>query len=149
MKKIFLLLLTFPLLSCSHKNSFIDTPHSHNLITRKLKDPQQIKENTTYLVTLITKYNSTESSNKEEEFNQIKKTIQYGVNLNQKYPYDRTPLMWAAFLGPIEVVELLIESGSDLSTQDNQGHTALDYAKDPEIRSLIQQQLSQNETQKK
>lgn len=52
----------------------------------------------------------------------------------------RTALDWAVACGQIDVVELLIQHGSDVNTMDNYGRTTLQHAVDshsPEIMRMI------------
>ena len=56
----------------------------------------------------------------------IRQHIKAGSNLNEKEPAGgSTPLITAAVFGKTEIAKILIEAGSDLNVQNNEGSTAL------------------------
>ncbi|MGB5273942.1 MAG: ankyrin repeat domain-containing protein [Flavobacteriaceae bacterium] len=55
---------------------------------------------------------------------------------------DKTPLMYAAKYGPLEMVKYLVENGADLNAR-YRGKTALDFAvqyRHPDIRNFLKKQ---------
>ena len=58
-------------------------------------------------------------------------------NINAKTPNGRTVLIGASIVGRAEVVKYLIEKGADVNLKDNDGKTALDYAKDSETMLFL------------
>ena len=61
--------------------------------------------------------------------------------LNEKDKNGFTALIWAAYLGRLELVELLVKSGAKIDETDNSGKTAIDYAKTDEIKQLLLEKL--------
>lgn len=53
-----------------------------------------------------------------------------------------TPLMFSIFKRRTEIAKLLIRSGADVSLTNNQGKTALDYAKESKNNEIVQHILS-------
>lgn len=64
-----------------------------------------------------------------------------GANPNAKLRNDgSSPFGWAAWYGLNDTVELFLANGADVNAKDNEGHTALQYAKDrgyPETVELL------------
>ena len=58
----------------------------------------------------------------------VKKLIEKGANVNQKYDYAKTALMKASEAGYLEIVKKLIEKGVDINQKDYYDRTALMYA---------------------
>ena len=57
--------------------------------------------------------------------------IEAGADVNAKSGYDGgTPLIYAARNGNIEILNILIQAGADIGAKDDEGKTALDYAKE-------------------
>ncbi|MGD9008489.1 MAG: ankyrin repeat domain-containing protein, partial [Desulfobacteraceae bacterium] len=50
-----------------------------------------------------------------------------------------TPLMRAAKGGHQETLRILLQNGADVHLRNKEGKTALDYAKDGDIRRMLQQ----------
>lgn len=59
----------------------------------------------------------------------VQELIQARVDLNQRTPEGRTPLMYAAYLGDVAIFELLIEHGASLDNFDEKGDSVLDCVK--------------------
>lgn len=69
--------------------------------------------------------------------------LAHGVSIDA-HPRGRTVLMTAARWGSDEFVEFLLENGADPMLEDDDGRTALDYARD-ERRELIERALKERE----
>ena len=63
------------------------------------------------------------------------------INLQDAFGY--TALIYAARVGPLEVVRLLVEAGADVNAQDSNGNTALSIALQRD-RSEIAEYLREN-----
>ena len=48
-----------------------------------------------------------------------------------------TPLHYAILLDDIEVVQYLLDNGADPKTENNRGHTPIDYCNNEKIKSLL------------
>lgn len=84
--------------------------------------------NNTVSVTSVTKVNPFCIAIAKGDFETVKKMIQFGENVN-KTSNGKTPLMYAARYNRVEIASLLLENGAKLDIKDNEGHTAIDYAK--------------------
>ncbi|MCC6003801.1 MAG: ankyrin repeat domain-containing protein [Thermofilum sp.] len=59
----------------------------------------------------------------------VRKLLRKGANVNAKYgDSDLTPLHWAAFLGHVDVVRLLLEHGAEVNARNKYGETPLHRA---------------------
>jgi len=56
--------------------------------------------------------------------------ISKGCEVNQRDKLGRTPLMDAAEIGSIEVIDVLMTHGADVNAEDREHHTALSYCID-------------------
>jgi ankyrin repeat protein len=54
--------------------------------------------------------------------------LEAGANVNELYFEKLTPLMYAAALGNLEIVKLLVEAGAAIEMKDDDNQTALDKA---------------------
>lgn len=63
-----------------------------------------------------------------EDFNQVREILRYGVSLNQLDEYGFTPLIEATIADNFEIATLLIQFGADVNLQDAAGGTALHWA---------------------
>ncbi|WP_298512441.1 ankyrin repeat domain-containing protein [uncultured Kordia sp.] len=79
-------------------------------------------------VTKIAKVNSFCIAIAKGDFDTVKKMIQFGENVN-KTSNGKTPLMYAARYNRVEIINLLLENGAKVDAKDNDGRTAVDYAK--------------------
>lgn len=66
----------------------------------------------------------------------VKKMIEYGADINEK-TNGMTPLMFAARYNQVEVVKILLEKGADVTTKDDKGRTALQYAEISNAREVV------------
>ncbi len=66
----------------------------------------------------------------------VKKSVRDGADINERWRYDRTPLIISSWNGDIEIVEFLIESGADINAFDSMGDTALTKAITSRKKSL-------------
>jgi ankyrin repeat protein len=71
----------------------------------------------------------------------VRFVIESGIDIDRvRFSDGKTSLMYAIKRGNIEICQMLIEAGADLSLSDNEGKTALGYAKqykNTAIESLI------------
>jgi len=63
------------------------------------------------------------------DFDSVKILIENGVDVNKNTYGNTTLLMWAVIGNKYEIAQLLLENNADLKVKDNDGHTALFYAK--------------------
>jgi len=69
-----------------------------------------------------------------------------GTNPNIQNNDGETALMWAAGLGYIDIVKLLLNKGADINIKDNDGNTALNIAESKgyiDIAQLIREKTNQ------
>jgi hypothetical protein len=59
----------------------------------------------------------------------VKLCVELGRDVNQKNSMGITALMGAANRGSDDIIRFLVEKGADLTAQDNEHRTALDWAK--------------------
>ncbi|UCB44391.1 MAG: ankyrin repeat domain-containing protein [Spirochaetota bacterium] len=60
------------------------------------------------------------------DYDEVKKLIEEGADVNARCSRGRTPLMWAAGWSSPDVVKLLIEAGADINAKsEKEGQTAL------------------------
>lgn len=67
----------------------------------------------------------------------IRLLLSHGAILDRKNCHGQTPLMIAAAVGNVHVLSQLLIARADPNAQAKDGKTALEYAKTPEIASLI------------
>jgi ankyrin repeat protein len=73
----------------------------------------------------------------------VKKLIELGADVNEKWN-GLTPAMYAAKFNRTDVLNVLIESGANLKTKCDKGHTALEYAEmsnAQDTKSVIKKEL--------
>ena len=66
----------------------------------------------------------------DEDIDEVQRQLDAGVDVNEENSIGYTPLHYAAGVGRIDIVELLIEHGANINATDssNKGATPLDYA---------------------
>ena len=66
--------------------------------------------------------------------------LDLGANINgQSLKHGQTALMQAVAQGHTDIVKLLLENGADIDIKTHKGHTALNFAKNDEIKNLLLQ----------
>ncbi|MDH5544597.1 MAG: ankyrin repeat domain-containing protein [Gammaproteobacteria bacterium] len=65
--------------------------------------------------------------------------LDYGVNINSRGKKGRTALMAATTFEHEDAVQLLISKGADLSIRDIEGQTALEIAKENDLKNIVAQ----------
>jgi ankyrin repeat protein len=68
----------------------------------------------------------------------VKMLIEGGANINQIHLDGTTPLINASINGNAVMVKLLIDKGADTAIKDYGKKTALDYAKNKEVKDLLE-----------
>lgn len=63
------------------------------------------------------------------DFGIIRDMLRLGWDVNMAGDFGGTPLMWAAYVGNLELADLLLESRADPTKIDSQGNTATEKAK--------------------
>jgi len=58
----------------------------------------------------------------------VRSALDAGANVNARNSYDQTPLMMAIIGGNLEAAKYLVERGADITLQDKDGDTALNYS---------------------
>jgi ankyrin repeat protein len=76
---------------------------------------------------------------KKEPVEKMKLLIQHGADINtpSEDSAGKTALIYAAENGTVDMVKLLLENGADASIRDDYDRTALDAARNPEVRELL------------
>lgn len=67
----------------------------------------------------------------------VKLLLSHGAIVDRKNCNGRTPLMMAASVGNVRMLSQLLMAGANPHAQAEDGKTALEYAKTPEIASLV------------
>jgi ankyrin repeat protein len=67
---------------------------------------------------------------REGDLDRVERLLGGGTDVDARDPYDRTPLIWAAFCGHPAVVQLLLERGAAVDAENIQRRTALVLAAD-------------------
>ena len=75
---------------------------------------------------------------KLNNFSKIKELIDSKKNLHIKDEFGNTPLIWAVIFDKIEIVNLLIEAGADVSAKDLQNWDMMDWAKYYDRKEIIE-----------
>lgn len=68
----------------------------------------------------------------------VKGVIKDGADLDARDAYQATPLMRAAEIEDKQIVKYLLREGADVSLEDEDGMTALDYAMEDDIAELLE-----------
>jgi ankyrin repeat protein len=64
--------------------------------------------------------------------------IEAGIDLDARTTNGLTALMFAAYIGKLEIVRVLLEAGADVRAADNFGKTVLMYAQEKKHEEVIQ-----------
>ena len=57
--------------------------------------------------------------------NRVRALLNSGENINARYQYGETPLMFAAYKGRLPMVRELLDRGANINARDHEGETAL------------------------
>ena len=57
--------------------------------------------------------------------NRVRALLNSGTNVNARYQYGQTPLMFAAYTGRLPMVRELLDRGANINARDHEGETAL------------------------
>ena len=69
--------------------------------------------------------------------------VSNGADVNQK-DHDRwTALMFASFGGHKEIIEFLVSRGADINQKNNLGKTAIDLAKNEEVKGILNKKVQE------
>ncbi|MBS1549535.1 MAG: ankyrin repeat domain-containing protein [Bacteroidetes bacterium] len=82
-------------------------------------------------------YNPLVISIKLETKNVFKYLLEHGADVN-KICDNKTPLMFAAKYGKLEMVKQLLAKGAQKDLKNTKGYTALDYAKRENFQEIVQ-----------
>ena len=66
----------------------------------------------------------------------VKKMVEFGSDVNEK-SNGMTPLMIAARYNRVEIVELLLKNGANISLKDSNGKTALQHAERSNAKETV------------
>jgi ankyrin repeat protein len=69
----------------------------------------------------------------------VKFFVDSGINVNHQNDYRNTALILASMWGHTEAVRYLLSKGADVTIKNKAGETALDVAKNREIKSLLKE----------
>jgi len=67
----------------------------------------------------------------------VKTLLKYKAQVNKADTFQLTPLMAAAAKGHLEIVQLLLTGGADAKAKDEEGKTALAYAKEGNYAAVV------------
>jgi len=70
------------------------------------------------------------------------------ININEQEQLGNTALMLCVYYGDAEILELLLESGADVSKQNKDGKTALDIAESQMMCSTLPTDKIENEEER-
>ena len=79
----------------------------------------------------------------KDRFDEVRGLIEEGVDVDSKDEIGRTPLMWAAYKGHVEIIRLLLDHGADVNNRTYGDyyialHWAASYGKDESVKLLIE-----------
>jgi ankyrin repeat protein len=66
----------------------------------------------------------------------VQAELDKGADVNAKNESGVTPLLWAAWKGHKDVVELLIAEGADVNAKNEDGETPLDFTKQTKQKAI-------------
>jgi ankyrin repeat protein len=104
----------------------------------------------TIVLALIASLLALAACEKEEKFflavlggdvEHVERAVAKGIDVDRRYHDGRTPLMWAAALGPsdshLQIAEILLAAGADVNAADAHGNTPLMWAVSHERTNLF------------
>ena len=78
--------------------------------------------------TFLEAVKGTKVSLHQTKFDEVKKALDAGADVNAKDERNRTALYWASKKGYTKIVAMLLEKGADVNAKDKDGYTALKMA---------------------
>jgi ankyrin repeat protein len=67
----------------------------------------------------------------------IKKLLAFGVDINLKDQVGANAIFYAIFYKQIKLINYLIENNANINQKDNFGNSALSFAKENKLESLL------------
>lgn len=109
------------------------------------EEPQQLSEhyNKQLQNSLLHRTNFVESA-EDGDFETVSRYIKLGIDVNTKDSKEATALMGATLNGHNKIVDLLLEKKANPLLKDNNGFSAVDYAKIHERKFIISKLQKQN-----
>jgi serine/threonine-protein phosphatase 6 regulatory ankyrin repeat subunit B len=73
----------------------------------------------------------------EQNFQEVKRLVEGGADVNERNSYNSTALHFAAQYGPLEIVQYLVEHNADINGKNWRNETALHYAVKSGSREVV------------
>ena len=74
---------------------------------------------------------------KNKNMKVLKRVLSLGLDINHQDQCGHTPLMDAVLNGTKEAIKILLDHGADTIIRDSRQKMAIDYAKNQEIKELL------------